>query len=134
MRKIRVMIVDDRGHMRRSLRLFLEQMMDDLEIVGEAANGLEAVQLAEGLRPDIVLMDLEMPVMGGLESAQQIKDLHLAKGVILMTACSYSGTREQAAKVGMDAFVEKATAGETLIPTIRDVFDRLSTRVKGRIQ
>lgn len=128
MQKIKMMIVDDLAPVRRALRLFLEETVDGLEIVGEAANGLEAVQLAERLNPDIVLMDLEMPVMDGFESARQIKDRHLAKGVILVAARGYGGTREQAAKAGADAFVEKLTAVKTLIPAIWDVFGRFSTR------
>jgi DNA-binding NarL/FixJ family response regulator len=128
MRKIRMMIVDDLAPARWALRLFLEETADGLEIVGEADNGLEAVRLAERLSPDIVLMDLEMPVMDGFESARQIKDRHLAKGVIVVTARGYGGTREQAAKAGVDAFVEKVTAAETLIPAIWNVFGKLSTR------
>jgi DNA-binding NarL/FixJ family response regulator len=120
--KITVMIVDDYAQVRQGLRLCLEQVMDDLEIVGEAADGLQAVQLAERLKPDVVLMDLEMPVMNGLEATRQIKDRHLAKGVIIVTCSIHSSAREQAMEVGADAFVEKATAARMLIPAIRDVF------------
>lgn len=126
--KIRVMIVDDLAQVRQGLRTVLE-LAEDLEIVGEAANGLEAVQLAEKLKPDIVLMDLEMPVMDGFEATRQIKDRHLARGVVVLTIHGHSSARERAARAGVDAFIEKVAAVGTLTATIQNVFDKLSAKV-----
>jgi YesN/AraC family two-component response regulator len=64
---IRLLIVDDQELVRTGLRLFLETQ-DDLEVVGEAADGVEAVALARELQPDVVLMDIRMPVMDGVEA------------------------------------------------------------------
>ena len=126
MPRIRVIIVDDLAQARQSLRIFLEQMADNLEVVGEATNGFEAVQLAKELGPDIVLMDLDMPVMDGFEASRQIKDWNLAKRVILLTMSGHRSARELAAEVGVDAFVEKTTAVRTLIPAIQGVLGTLS--------
>ena len=68
---IRVLIVDDLARVRRGLRTIL-QLADGLEVVGEAANGREAVQMAEQLNPDVVVMDLEMPELDGFEATRQI--------------------------------------------------------------
>ena len=94
---IRVLIVDDLARVRRGLRTIL-QLADGLEVVGEAANGREAVQMAEQLNPDVVVMDLEMPEL--------------------------DDARERAARAGADDFVEKATAVESLIETIRQAGNR----------
>lgn len=128
MTKIRVLIVDNLVQVRQDLRTILE-LTDDLEVVGEAANGLEAVQLAEKLNPDVVLMDLEMPVMDGFEATRQIKDRHLVTGVVALSMHSHTSAREQAAKAGVDAFVEKVTAIGTLIPSIRQVSGKLSNEI-----
>ena len=119
--KITVLIVDNLPHVRQSLRTLL-QLTEDLEIVGEAANGLEAVQLAEQVRPDIVIMDLKMPELDGFEATRQIIDRHLAKGVVALTLYGNQHNRERAARVGVDAFVEKGTAIDTLVEIIREVY------------
>jgi DNA-binding NarL/FixJ family response regulator len=100
----------------------LLQLAEDLEIVGEAANGLEAVQMAEQLRPDIVIMDLKMPGMDGFEATRQIKDRHLARGVIALTLYGNQHSRERAESAGVDAFIEKGAAIETLLEAIREVW------------
>ena len=119
--KIKVLIVDDLPHVRQGIRTVLQLTTEGLEIVGEADNGLEAVQLAEQFRPDVVVMDLEMPVMDGFEATRQIKDRHLARGVVVLTIHGNRHAREQAVSVGVDAFVEKGAAIETLVEAIRKV-------------
>ncbi len=87
MAKISVLIVDDHGIVRQGLRTYLE-LLDDIEIVGEAENGLEAVQQAPILQPDIVLMDLEMPEMNGVEATRQVLALSPSMSVIVLTSFS----------------------------------------------
>ena len=125
--KIKVLIVDDLPQVRQGLRTVL-QLMEDIEVIGEASNGLEAVQLAKQHIPDIVVMDLEMPEMDGFEATRQIKRHHLARGVVVLTIHSSRHARERAASVGVDAFVEKGAAIETLVEAIRAVWssERLS--------
>lgn len=123
--KIRILIVDDLEHVRQGLRTILE-LTDDLEVVGEASDGLEAIRQAEQLEPDVVLMDLEMPQLDGLEATQRIKAHHPEIGVVMITIHDSASNRERAARVGVDAFVEKGIAFEVLLKTIRQVWRRHS--------
>jgi DNA-binding NarL/FixJ family response regulator len=119
--RITVLIVDNLAHVRQGIRTML-QLADDFEVVGEAADGLEAVQLAEQIKPDIVIIDLKMPEMDGFEATRQIKDRHLAGGVIVLTLYGDQHNREQAAHVGADAFIEKDEAVDMLGKKIREVY------------
>jgi NarL family two-component system response regulator LiaR len=87
MDKISVLIVDDHGVVRQGLRTYLE-LLDDIEIVGEAENGLEAVEQVRRHQPDIVLMDLEMPQMNGVEATRQVLALNASTKVIVLTSFS----------------------------------------------
>ena len=118
--KIRILIVDDKERVRRDLRTTLG-LMEGLEVIGEAADGLEALRQAEKLCPDVVLVDLKMPRMDGFEAARQIKDRHLARGVVALSLYGDTTTRQRAARAGVDAFVEKGTPIQTLNEIIRQV-------------
>lgn len=117
MTAIRVLLVDDIDEVRRDLRTLLT-LSDDLEIVGEAANGLEAVRLTESLQPDVVLMDLEMPVLNGYEATRQIKTRFPWCRVITLTVHDYESARLKAKQAGMDAFLVKGAPVEKIIQTI----------------
>jgi DNA-binding NarL/FixJ family response regulator len=112
------LIVDDLERVREGLRTMLE-LVDDLKCVGQAGNGREALQLVEQLAPDIVLMDLEMPEMDGLEATRRIKETHPQIGVVMLTIHEDAGRRERAAQAGVNAFVAKGAAFETLLDAIR---------------
>jgi DNA-binding NarL/FixJ family response regulator len=84
MADIRVLIVDDVERVRQDLRTFLS-LAGNIEIVGEASNGLEAIRLAEILHPQVILMDLEMPVMNGYEAAHQINVLQPSCRIIALS-------------------------------------------------
>jgi DNA-binding NarL/FixJ family response regulator len=118
---ITVLIVDNLAHVRQGIKTLLE-LTEDFEVVGEAANGLEAVQMAERFRPDIVIMDLKMPELDGFEATRQIKSRRLAGGVIALTLYGSQHNRERAAHVGVDAFIEKDEAIDTLEKKIREVY------------
>jgi len=113
----RVLIVDDVEQVRRDLRTLLT-LSDDLEIIGEAANGLEAVRLTESLQPDVVLMDLEMPIMDGYEATRQIKSQIPSCRVIALTVHDYEAARMKARQSGVDAFLVKGAPVEKIIQTI----------------
>jgi DNA-binding NarL/FixJ family response regulator len=115
---IRVMLVDDEPNVRRGLtmRLGLEP---DIEVVGEAADGSEALALAQRLQPDVVLMDVEMRDANGLEAAYE---LHMAAPqalVIMLSMHDDAATKLMARTAGAIAFVSKHEASERLLPTIR---------------
>jgi DNA-binding NarL/FixJ family response regulator len=103
---MRILIVDDMPMVRQDLRLLLE-LSGEQEVVGEAAEGREAVLQAEALHPEVVLMDLEMPVMDGYEASRQIKTRWPACRVIALSMHSYPQARQKASQAGVDAFIEK---------------------------
>ena len=113
----RVLIVDDAREVRRDLRTTLT-LAGNIEIVGEAANGLEAVLLTESLEPAVVLMDLEMPVLDGYAATRQIKAHCPACRVIALTVHGYESARRKAIEAGVDDFVVKGVSLETLVKVI----------------
>jgi DNA-binding NarL/FixJ family response regulator len=123
---IKIIIVDDLARVRLGLRAVLE-LMEDLQIVGEATNGLEAVHMVKELRPDVVLMDLEMPRMNGFEATRHIKHHHQSTGVIALSIRGDKEARQQAEMAGVDAFVEKGEPFDKLFSTIRQVFGESAT-------
>jgi DNA-binding NarL/FixJ family response regulator len=118
--RLGVLIVDDAEEVRRDLRTVLE-LASDLVILGEADNGLDAVSMAEALRPDIVLMDLRMPGIDGFEATKQIKSRGLARGVIMLTIYSHEEYRLRADSVGVDLFLEKGIGIEALLTALQQV-------------
>jgi len=117
MTPIRVLLVDDVAQVRRDLRTVLT-LSEELEIVGEAADGLEAIRLAESLKPDVVLMDLEMPIMDGYESTRQIKSRFPCNRVVALTVHDYESARVKAKESGVDAFLVKGAPVENIIQII----------------
>jgi DNA-binding NarL/FixJ family response regulator len=119
MTAIRLLIVDDTAQVRRDLRTVLT-LAGDIEVVGEATNGVEAVRLIETLQPEAVLMDLEMPVMDGYEATCQVKARWPACRVIALTVHGYEAARQRASQAGVDAFIVKGAPVETLVQTISE--------------
>ena len=117
MARLQVLIVDDSPQVRQELRTLLT-LAGDIEIVGEATDGLEAVRLAEALQPDVILMDLEMPVMDGYEAALQIKSRWPACRVVALTVHGYETARQKASQSGVDVFLVKGVSVETLVQAI----------------
>jgi DNA-binding NarL/FixJ family response regulator len=118
MAHIRVLIVDDIDRVRQDLRTFLT-LSGDIEIVGEARDGGEAIRLAESLRPQVVLMDLEMPVMDGYAAAHQVKALQPACRVIALTIHGGDAEQQKALRAGVDDFIVKGAPLEVLLQSIR---------------
>lgn len=114
-RPTRVLIADDSAHAREGLRALLATW-PDIHVVGEAANGQEAVQLAAEHLPDVVLMDVHMPVLDGVEATWRIKQRWPAVTVIILTV--YVSEQRSALKAGADAFLIKGGAPEQLLATL----------------
>ncbi len=113
----RVLIVDDAAEVRRDLCTVLT-LSGELEIIGEAANGVEAVQLTETLQPDVVLMDLEMPVLDGYEATQQIRTSFPSCRVVALTVHGYDEARSKAYQSGVDEFIVKGAPVQTIVQAI----------------
>ncbi len=113
----RVLIVDDVPEVRQDLHLLL-QLTGEVQVVGEASNGAEAIHQADALCPDVVLIDLEMPVMDGFQAAREIKNRWPDCRVIALTIHDGEAVRQRAARAGVDAFMVKGTPVQTLLQAI----------------
>jgi DNA-binding NarL/FixJ family response regulator len=114
----RILIADDHPRSRNGLQALLATS-PEVTVVGEAADGQEVIRLVEETRPDVVLMDIQMPVMDGLEATQQIKSRWPEVKVIALTM--YGGTRGKALAAGVDAFLIKGCSAEELLGVILGV-------------
>lgn len=120
MAKKRMLIVDDVSQVRQELRMVLGLLPLDLEVVGEAANGLEAIQQTEALQPDVILMDLEMPLLDGYRATQEIKSQYPFCWIIALTIHDYNEARQKALQAGADAFLVKGEPVQNLVQAILD--------------
>jgi DNA-binding NarL/FixJ family response regulator len=118
--KIRIVLVDDHAVLRAGLRALLNHE-PDMEVVGEAANGREAVEVAERLRPDVIVMDLSMPVMGGLDATKQITEKGLPTRVLVLTVHAEHQYLLPVLQAGGAGYVLKQAADTELIQAIRTV-------------
>ncbi len=115
---IRILIADDHRVVRQGLRLLLK-VDPDLDVVGEASNGVEAVRLAGQLRPDVVLMDLVMPVMGGIEATAAIRRETPEVEVLALTSVLEDASVVGAVRAGAIGYLLKDTHAEELRHAIR---------------
>ncbi|TDQ05246.1 response regulator [Labedaea rhizosphaerae] len=116
---IRVLVVDDQELMRGGFRLVLGAQ-EDMEIVGEAGDGKAAVELAASLRPDVVLMDVRMPVLDGVEATKLITDAGTSK-VLVMTTFDLDEYALSALRNGASGFLLKDTPPDHLVSALRSV-------------
>lgn len=115
---IRVLIVDDHAVVRQGLRMFLA-LDENLDVVGEAENGREAVRLARQLNPDVVLMDLLMPVMDGIAAIEAIRETLPETEVLALTSALEDELIYKAIRVGAMGYLLKDTQGNELCSAIK---------------
>jgi DNA-binding NarL/FixJ family response regulator len=117
-RPIRIVIAEDQTLVRRGVALLLA-MEPDMEVVGQACNGVEAVDLALLLRPDVILMDLHMPVKGGVAATREITRALPGTQVLVLTTLDDDETVFEAVRAGAHAYLLKDAAEQELLETIR---------------
>ena len=123
MEKIKVLLVDDQKLFVESLRMVLEKITDDIIVVGVAQNGQEAVELASALQPNVILMDVRMPEMNGVESARIISERFSEIRIIMLTTFDDDEYIIEALKYGASGYLLKNVPPEDLIAAIRAVFE-----------
>lgn len=116
----RILIADDHMVARQGIRALLAEEAD-LEICGEAIDGVEAVQKTQELRPDLIVLDLTMPKAGGFSVAYQIKELQIPVKILVYTTHSYAGLERMARLAGCDGYVVKSNATKDLVQGVKAV-------------
>ena len=119
-KRIRILLADDHNIMRRGLRLLLDRQ-PGFEVVGEAADGRQAVERAEATNPDVLVLDIAMPNMSGIEAAQRISALLPHAAIVILSMHSDEGYVLRALKAGAKGYVLKDSAENDLIEAIKAV-------------
>jgi two-component system, NarL family, response regulator NreC len=117
-KRIRVLIADDHDIVRRSISALLKRE-DDLEVVGTAANGREAVRLAEETHPDVIILDVVMPELDGIRAAGEIHKSNSSTSIIILSMHYSTALVQQARESGASGYVLKQEATSNLIPAVR---------------
>ena len=121
MKKISVLLVDDHTVVRQGLKALLKPE-EDIEVMGEAENGRIAVQLARKTPPDVVVMDVAMPLLNGLEATRQILKAIPTTKVLALTSYSDDDCVQQMTEAGVSGYLIKHTAANDLLKAIREVY------------
>ena len=118
--QVRVMVVEDFAGFRRFISSTLENKKN-LQIIGELSDGLEAVQKAVELNPDLILMDVGLPSLNGIEAARQIRKLIPESRIIFISQESSAEVVQEAMRLGASGYIVKANAGKDLLAVIENV-------------
>ncbi len=121
-KSVRIVVVDDHPLMRATLTQIFDAQ-EDMEVVGEASDGVEAVELARTLRPDVVVMDIRMPHLNGLDATQRIVAAGLACRVLMVTSEEPEQYRRAAREVGALGLVGKGSPNGELLGAVRAICD-----------
>ncbi|MCH1627285.1 response regulator transcription factor [Ferdinandcohnia quinoae] len=117
---IRIIIAEDQGMLRGALGSLLD-FEDDIEVVGQAVNGREALKLIQSLEPDVCLLDIEMPFKSGLEVAEELNRQGSSCKIIILTTFARPGYFERAVKAGVHGYMLKDGSSDELAESIRSV-------------
>jgi len=138
MKQITVLLAEDHQIVREGFRALLKHE-DDIEVVGEAETGRQAVQLTRKLRPAVVVMDIAMPLLNGLEATRQIRKEFPNTRVLILSAHSDDAYVEQVTQLGAAGFLLKQTSSHILAAAIREVYKgnaffsrAIAKRLQGR--
>jgi DNA-binding NarL/FixJ family response regulator len=122
--KARVLIVDDHEIVRKGIRTLLSSSRPDWEICGEAADGQQAIEAVERLKPDVVVLDITMPVMNGLEAAPHIVKLNLGTRILVFTMHGSESLSTEIRNAGAHGYVQKSQASSDLVEAIERLLQR----------
>lgn len=117
-RPARILLADDLALFRRAIATLLDEQ-DDLEVVGQAGNGVEAVEMAQALRPDVILLDVEMPVMDGITAAGRLREVAPEARIIMLTVLDDDDTLMSAIRLGVHGYLLKDLHPEELYAMVR---------------
>lgn len=117
--RVRVLVVDDHPAFRKALTSAL-RLVDNIEIAGEAGGGVAACDQAEALRPDVVLMDLSMPDLSGIDAMKKIHETRPDLPVVILTAHADAGVEREALEAGARGFLAKGTGLHDLVITLHE--------------
>jgi DNA-binding NarL/FixJ family response regulator len=118
---VRVVLVDDQALIRTGFKMILETE-DDIEVVGEASDGEQAISVTRSVRPDVVLMDVQMPTMDGLEATGRIvRDAHVPSRIVILTTFERDDYIFEALRAGASGFLLKNAPSEELVHAVRVV-------------
>jgi DNA-binding NarL/FixJ family response regulator len=117
---LRILLADDHEIVRRGLRAVLEAE-SDWQVMDEAANGIEAVEMADRYKPDVILMDISMPELNGLEATRRIRRTHPGVEVLFLTMHESEQMIREGMEAGARGFLLKSDAGHELVPAVRSV-------------
>lgn len=116
-RRVRVLVADDQPTIRRAVRFAL-QSQPHIEVCGEAADGAQAIQEAKKLKPDVIVLNINMPVLNGFEAAREIKTILPKSAIVILSQNADQQFIEDAKKIGVQAYVAKSKAGDALVKAI----------------
>ena len=119
---LRVLVVDDHPAFRRALTSALK-MVDDIEVAGEAGGGLDATEQVTIIEPDLVIMDLSMPDISGIDAMKRIHERQPDLPVVFLTAHADPGVEKEARRAGASGFLAKGTSLEDLVVVIHEAAD-----------
>jgi DNA-binding NarL/FixJ family response regulator len=117
---IRVLIAEDHLMVRAGIRALLEKA-GDIHVLGEASNGQEAIEMAEQFKPDVLIMDIMMPRLNGIQAAEKMRDLRLPSNILLLSMYSDEGFVHQALQCGVKGYVLKSSVSDELLWAVRAV-------------
>jgi DNA-binding NarL/FixJ family response regulator len=133
--KIRILLADDHAVVRKGIREFLEEP-GDIEVIGEAEDGAEALRLVETHQPDVAVLDIRMPEMTGVEATRRIKERFPQVRVLILTAYDDDPYVFALLQAGADGYVLKTASGDELVRAVRTVYTgrtALSPEIAGKV-
>jgi DNA-binding NarL/FixJ family response regulator len=116
----RVLVVDDAANLRELLTLLLDTE-DDFEVIGTASDGAQALAVAQGLLPDIVLLDLAMPVMDGMQALPELRRILPTSIIVIFSGFEQAALIDEAIASGADAYLEKGASVTQLVDLLREL-------------